>query len=401
VPGSTESKKESDVEDSSSYSENYTRHLERRLRALETEKQILHAERTRLEKETQTLRTELEKLRQSPLITATILELLDDGRAIVKSSTGPNFVVHVASSIPKEKLQSGMRVALNQRSFAVTQELPTSRDPMIRAMEIEEAPNVSYSDIGGLRDQLREIRETVELPLLKPDLFVQVGIEPPKGVLLTGPPGTGKTLCARAVAHETNATFIRVIGSELVQKFIGEGARLVREIFLLAKDKAPAIVFVDELDAVGSHRLDIATSGDREVQRTLMQLLSELDGFESRGQVAVLGATNRPDILDPALLRPGRFDRIIEFPIPDDENRLEIFKIHTRGVNIDTELDFDQLVLRTKSKTGADIKSICTEAGMFAIRDDRVCVTQDDFLKAIDKIQGRGRGDVPPADMYC
>ena len=400
MPGSTDTKKESGVEDSS-YSESYTRHLERRLRALETEKQILHAERTRLEKETQTLRTELEKLRQSPLITATIVEILDDGRAVVKSSTGPNFVVHVSSSIPKERMQPGMRVALNQRSFAVTQELPASRDPMIRAMEIEEAPDVSYLDIGGLRDQLREIRETVELPLLKPELFEKVGIEPPKGVLLTGPPGTGKTLCARAVAHETNATFIRVIGSELVQKFIGEGARLVREIFMLAKDKAPAIVFVDELDAVGSHRLDIATSGDREVQRTLMQLLSELDGFENRGEVAVLGATNRPDILDPALLRPGRFDRIIEFPLPDDSSRLEIFKIHTRGMNIAKEIDFSQLISMTKEVTGADIKSICTEAGMFAIRDGRVCVTRDDFRKAVEKVQVRGRADTAPSGMYC
>ncbi len=400
MPGTTDTKKDSGVEDST-YSESYTRHLERRLRALETEKQILHAERTRLEKETQTLRTELEKLRQSPLITATIIEILDDGRAIVKSSTGPNFVVHVSSSIAKDKLQPGMRVALNQRSFAVTQELPPSRDPMIRAMEIEEAPDVSYADIGGLRDQLLEIRETVELPLLKPDLFEQVGIEPPKGVLLTGSPGTGKTLCARAVAHETNATFIRVIGSELVQKFIGEGARLVREIFMLAKEKAPAIVFVDELDAVGSHRLDIATSGDREVQRTLMQLLSELDGFENRGQVAVLGATNRPDILDPALLRPGRFDRIIDFPLPDEESRHEIFKIHTRGMNIDSDIEFSHLVSLTGEQTGADIKSICTEAGMFAIRDSRVCVTKEDFRKAIEKVQSRGRTDTAPTGMYC
>ncbi|MFW9913759.1 MAG: AAA family ATPase, partial [Candidatus Thorarchaeota archaeon] len=306
-----------------------------------------------------------------------------------------------SSSIVKEKIQPGMRVALNQRSFAVTQELPPSRDPMIRAMEIEEAPEVSYADIGGLREQLLEIKETVELPLVKPHLFQQVGIEPPRGVLLTGPPGTGKTLCARAVAHETNATFIRVIGSELVQKFIGEGARLVREIFMLAKEKSPAIVFVDELDAVGSHRLDIATSGDREVQRTLMQLLSELDGFENRGQVAVLGATNRPDILDPALLRPGRFDRIIEFPFPDDDSRNEIFKIHTRGMNLDSKLDFDKLVSATAGKTGADIKAMCTEAGMFAIRESRVCVRQDDFSKAIAKIQSRGRGDGAPGSMYC
>ena len=399
MPGTTDAKKDSI--DDSSLTENYTRHLERRLRALETEKQILQAERSRLEKETQTLRTELEKLRQSPLITATVIEMLEDGRAVVKSSTGPNFVVHVSSSIVKEKIQPGMRVALNQRSFAVTQELPPSRDPMIRAMEIEEAPEVSYADIGGLRDQLLEIKETVELPLVKPHLFEQVGIEPPRGVLLTGLPGTGKTLCARAVAHETNATFIRVIGSELVQKFIGEGARLVREIFMLAKEKAPAIVFVDELDAVGSHRLDIATSGDREVQRTLMQLLSELDGFESRGQVAVLGATNRPDILDPALLRPGRFDRIIEFPLPDDDSRREIFKIHTRGMNLDSELDFAKLVSATAGKTGADIKAICTEAGMFAIRESRVCVKHNDFSKAIAKVQSRGRGDGAPGSMYC
>ena len=269
-------------------------------------------------------------------------------------------------------------------------------------MEIEEAPEISYADIGGLRQQLLEIRETVELPLLEPELFEKVGIEPPKGVLLTGLPGTGKTLCARAVAHETNATFIRVIGSELVQKFIGEGARLVREIFMLAREKAPAIIFIDELDAVGSHRLDIATSGDREVQRTLMQLLSELDGFDTRGQVAVLGATNRPDILDPALLRPGRFDRLIEFPLPDEDSRKEIFKIHTRGMNIEEDIDFSFLLAVTKDTTGADIKSICTEAGMFAIRDKRVSVTEKDFKKAIAKVQERGFGrSDAPRGIYC
>ncbi|MDF1537340.1 MAG: proteasome-activating nucleotidase [Candidatus Thorarchaeota archaeon] len=402
MPGSTDTKKNGEVEDET-YSQSYTRHLERRLRALETEKQILQAERGRLEKETQTLRTELEKLRQSPLITATISEMLEDGRAVVKSSTGPNFVVHVSSGISKEKLQPGMRVALNQRSFAITQELPPSRDPMIRAMEIEEAPSIAYSDIGGLQDQLREIRETVELPLSSPELFKQVGIEPPKGVLLTGPPGTGKTLSARAVAHETNATFIRVIGSELVQKFIGEGARLVREIFMMAKEKAPSIVFVDELDAVGSHRLDIATSGDREVQRTLMQLLSELDGFETRGQVAIIGATNRPDILDPALLRPGRFDRIIEFPFPDVDSQKEIFKIHTRGMNITTGINFEKLLSSNTKLTGADIKAICTEAGMFAIRDGQTCVSQNHFRKAITKVEDRGKGNdgSAPSGIYC
>lgn len=415
MPGTTDVKDEGSVDDSA-YSQSYTRHLERRLRALETEKQILQAERSRLEKETQTLRTELEKLRQSPLITATIVDMLEDGRAIVKSSTGPNFVVHVASSIERDKLEVGALVALNQRSFAITQELPPSRDPMIRAMEIEEKPDVSYFDIGGLQDQLREVKETVEIPLTDPSLFDAIGIEPPNGVLLTGPPGTGKTLVARAVAHQTNATFIRVIGSELVQKFIGEGARLVREIFMLASEKAPAIIFIDELDAVGSHRLDIATSGDREVQRTLMQLLSELDGFSARKQVAIIGATNRPDILDPALLRPGRFDRIIDFEIPESPGQIEIFKIHTRSMKLHDNVKFEFLV-ENKKLTGADIKAICTEAGMFAIREaiekasdedrdlvdvlkDRdSCVRQEHLIQAKTKIQER-QGDKSHERLY-
>ncbi len=406
MPGTTEAKDEGGISDPSFSSqikdfERRVRILQRRIGALENENQMLRAELSKLEKETQSLRTELDKLRQPPLITATIIEMMGNDKAIVKSSTGPNFYVNVASTIPREKLQPGMRVALNQRSFAVVQDLPSPKDPMIRAMEIEDAPNVSYSDIGGLREQLLEIRETVELPLTDPSIFEEIGIEPPKGVLLTGPPGTGKTLCARAVAHETNATFIRVIGSELVQKFIGEGARLVREIFMMAKEKAPAIIFIDELDAVGSHRLDIATSGDREVQRTLMQLLSELDGFESRGQVAVLGATNRPDILDPALLRPGRFDRIIEFPLPDETSRKEIFAIHVRNMSIAKDIDFDSLVALTDGRTGADIKAICTEAGMFAIRQKRKQVTQEDFRKAIEKVQDRNKSENAPSNMYC
>lgn len=406
MPGTAEAKDEGGIEEPAFSSqikdfERRARILQRRIGTLENENQMLRAELSKLEKETQSLRTELDKLRQPPLITATIIEMMGDDKAIVKSSTGPNFYVNVASTIPREKLQPGMRVALNQRSFAVVQDLPSPKDPMIRAMEIEEAPNVSYFDIGGLREQLLEIRETVELPLMDPSIFKEIGIEPPKGVLLTGPPGTGKTLCARAVAHETNATFIRVIGSELVQKFIGEGARLVREIFMMAKEKAPAIIFIDELDAVGSHRLDIATSGDREVQRTLMQLLSELDGFESRGQVAVLGATNRPDILDPALLRPGRFDRIIEFPLPDQTSRREIFAIHVRNMSVAKNIDFDSLVALTEGRTGADIKAICTEAGMFAIRQKRKHITQEDFRRAIEKVQGRNKSESAPNNMYC
>ncbi|MBD3187359.1 proteasome-activating nucleotidase [Candidatus Bathyarchaeota archaeon] len=387
-PGSKKKKVDEENEQDGSYLVTYTRHLERRLRALETEKQLLDAERMRLERELNSLRNEMDRLRQPPLISASLIEALDDGRVIVKSSTGPQFVVNSSSKISKEGLKPGSRVALNQRTFAVVETLPSSKDPFVRGMEIDETPDVSYDDIGGLKDQIREIRETVELPLTNPELFERIGITPPKGVLLYGPPGTGKTLLARAVAHETNATFIRIIGSELVQKFIGEGARLVREIFSMAKEKEQAVIFIDELDAIGSRRLEVATSGDREVQRTLMQLLSELDGFSPRGNIRIIGATNRPDILDPALLRPGRFDRLIEFGEPYGEERREIFQIHMRNMNVSKEVKshFNRLVAMTESATGADIKAICTEAGMFALRDRREDVLMADFEKAVGKV---------------
>ncbi|MFX1557618.1 MAG: proteasome-activating nucleotidase [Promethearchaeota archaeon] len=371
----------------------YTRHLEKRLRNLETEKQLLDAERLRLEQELHSLRNEIDRLREPPLVSATIIDFLDEkGRAIVKSSTGPSFVVNASRKVRNEKLSPGMRVALNQRTFAIMEILPTKLDPFVKGMEvIDSIPDISYEDVGGLEEQIQEVRETVELPLLKPELFKRVGIEPPKGVLLYGPPGTGKTLVAKAVAHETEATFIRIIGSELVQKFIGEGARLVREIFNLAKQKAPTILFIDELDAIGSQRLKIATSGDREVQRTLMQLLSELDGFEQRGDVKIIGATNRIDILDPALLRPGRFDRMIDFPIPDEAARMAIFKIHSRSLNTEEKINLKKLVELTEGATGADIKAICTEAGMFAIRKDAEIIAQDDFLEAVNKVLQKSR----------
>ncbi|MFX1356089.1 MAG: proteasome-activating nucleotidase [Promethearchaeota archaeon] len=371
----------------------YTRHLEKRLRNLETEKQLLDAERLRLEQELHSLRNEIDRLREPPLVSATIIDFLDEkGRAIVKSSTGPSFVVNASRKVRNEKLSPGMRVALNQRTFAIMEILPTKLDPFVKGMEvIDSIPDISYEDVGGLEEQIQEVRETVELPLLKPELFKRVGIEPPKGVLLYGPPGTGKTLVAKAVAHETEATFIRIIGSELVQKFIGEGARLVREIFNLAKQKAPTILFIDELDAIGSQRLKIATSGDREVQRTLMQLLSELDGFEQRGDVKIIGATNRIDILDPALLRPGRFDRMIDFPIPDEAARMAIFKIHSRNLNTEEKINLKKLVELTEGATGADIKAICTEAGMFAIRKDAEIIAQDDFLEAVNKVLQKSR----------
>ncbi len=379
-------------EQDGSYMVTYTRHLERRIRALETEKQLLDAERLRLERELHSLRNELDRLRQPPLITASLIEVLDDGRLIVKSSAGPQFVVNSSSKLTKDELKPGCRVALNQRNMAVVETLPSSKDPFVRGMEIEEAPDVTYADIGGLQEQLRELRECVELPLLRPELFEKIGITPPKGVLLYGPPGTGKTLLARAVAHETNATFIKIIASELIQKFIGEGARLVREIFAMAKERDQAIIFIDELDAVGSRRLEVATSGDREVQRTLMQLLSELDGFSPRGNIRIIAATNRPDILDPALLRPGRFDRLIEFGEPAAEERKEIFLIHARGMNIEPGVKERavKIVAEAEHVTGADIKAICTEAGMFALRAMRDHVQLDDFTKAVNKVLGQG-----------
>ncbi|MFX1274878.1 MAG: proteasome-activating nucleotidase [Promethearchaeota archaeon] len=381
----------------------YTRHLEKRLRNLETEKQLLDAERLRLEQELHSLRNEIDRLREPPLVSATVIDILEDkGRAIVKSSTGPSFVVNASRKVKNEKLVAGTRVALNQRTFAIMEILPTKLDPFVKGMEvIENIPDISYSDVGGLEDQVQEVRETVELPLKKPELFESIGIEPPKGVLLYGPPGTGKTLLAKAVAHETEASFIRIIGSELVQKFIGEGARLVREIFNLAKQKAPTILFIDELDAIGSQRLKIATSGDREVQRTLMQLLSELDGFELRGDVKIIGATNRVDILDPALLRPGRFDRMIEFPVPNDEAREAIFKIHMRRLNIEKEVKIKKLVSITDGATGADIKAICTEAGMFAIRKDAEIITEEDFIDASNKVLNKIKDNLQSSGLYA
>jgi proteasome regulatory subunit len=355
-------------------------------RKLEDEKRFIESERLRYEREVRRLRSEIERLRSPPLLVGVVSDVLEDGRVVVRSSTGPKFVVYTSQYIAPEELKPGTRVALNQQTLAVVNILPSSKDPMVYGFEIEEKPDVTYSDIGGLNQQIEEIREAVELPMLKPELFKEVGIEPPKGVLLYGPPGTGKTLLAKAVANQTKATFIRVVGSEFVQKFIGEGARLVREVFQLAKEKAPSIIFIDELDAIAAKRTSSDTSGDREVQRTMMQLLAELDGFDPRGDVKVIGATNRIDILDPAILRPGRFDRIIEVPMPSYEGRIQIFKIHSRKMKLAEDVDFKELSRITEGASGADIKAICTEAGMFAIREERIKVTMMDFMRAVEKV---------------
>mgnify|MGYP000722271350 CR=1 FL=1 len=358
--------------------------LLRQIRILEDEKRYLEAELRRLQNDVERLRKEIARMKAPPLLVGTIEDVLDNDKIVVRSTAGPSFVVNISQYVPREQIRPGVKVALNKQSFAIVHLIPESYDPAVAAAEIIEKPKVTYNDIGGLEKQIREIREAVELPLLKPELYKKVGIEPPKGVLLAGPPGTGKTLLAKAVAHHTHATFIRTVGSELVRKYIGEGAKLVRDLFNLARKKAPSIVFIDEIDAIGARRLDLATSGDREVQRTLMQLLAEMDGFEPLDNVKIIAATNRPDILDEALLRPGRFDRIIIVPYPDLNARLEILKIHTRKMNL-KDVDLERIAKKTDGFSGADLKVICMEAGMFAIRDERDYVTQEDFEKAIKK----------------
>jgi len=345
-----------------------------------------------LEQDLERYRREVAKLMGSPRIEATVLEVLDDGRAIVKSTTGPNLVVEVSTNIDPKQLRPGMVVALNNRGSMIVEVLPSRVDPAVKAMEVVERPNVTFNDIGGLKDQIRELYEVVVLPLTKPELFKEIGIEPPKGVLLHGPPGTGKTMLAKAVARESNATFIRVVASEFVNKFIGEGARLVREVFRYARRNAPAIVFIDEIDAIGARRADMGTSGDREVQRTLLQLLAEMDGFEPLSNVKVIAATNRLDLLDPALLRPGRFDRIIEVPLPDKQGRLEILKVLSRNVKMAKDVDLEEIAAATEGMSGADLKAVITEAGYFAIRSGRREITMEDMRRAVEKVKSRIAG---------
>ncbi len=369
------------------------------LQTAESEKRYSEGELFRLQKDHARIRAELERLKCPPLVIGSLRDVLPDNKVIVKSSTGPDFIVSVSQYVDAKDLIPGARVSLNKQTLAVMEVLPAPLDPVVTGAEILDKPDLTYDDIGGLANQMVELREAVEDPLLRPELYAKVGIKPPKGVLLVGPPGTGKTLMAKAVANATNATFIRLVGSELVQKYIGEGARLVRELFELAREKAPSIVFIDEIDSVGAKRADVATSGDREVQRTLMQLLSELDGFTPMENVKIIGATNRPDILDDALLRPGRFDRIIEVNLPDVEGREQIFKIHLKSMNVSKKISAHQLAEKAEGVSGAEIKAICTEAGMLCIRDGRDTITQEDFDKAREKVinrnKNKGTGIIP------
>lgn len=294
------------------------------------------------------------------------------------------FIVTKNKKCDGSKLEEGIRVGVDRSKYGIVRPLARKIDASVTLMQVEERPDITYDDIGGCKEEIEKIREVVELPLLDPERFINLGIDPPKGVLLYGPPGTGKTLCARAVANRTDACFIRVIGSELVQKYVGEGARMIREIFELARSKKAAIIFFDEVDAFGCTRFD--DGNEHEVQRTMLELINQLDGFDARGNVKVLMATNRPDILDPALLRPGRLDRKVEFSLPDLQGRTQILKIHARTMSVEKDIRFELIARLCQNSTGAELRSVCTEAGMFAIRERRKVATENDFIKAVDKV---------------
>ncbi|GMM53154.1 proteasome regulatory particle base subunit [Starmerella bacillaris] len=315
-----------------------------------------------------------------------VLKMLDDERLIVKACNGPRYVVGFRNSIPVEKLKQGVRVALDITTLTVMRVLPREVDPLVYNMTILDPTDMSFAGVGGLSEQIRELREVIELPLKNPELFTRVGIRPPKGVLLYGPPGTGKTLLAKAVAAQIGANFIFSPASGIVDKYIGESARLIREMFSYAKEHEPCIIFMDEIDAIGGRRFSEGTSADREIQRTLMELLNQMDGFDYLGQTKVIMATNRPDTLDPALLRPGRLDRKIEIPLPNEAGRLAILKIHSENVSKRGEFDYEALMKMSDGFNGADLRNVVTEAGFNAIRQDRDYIIQNDMMKAVRKV---------------
>lgn len=348
-----------------------------------TEKLFLENEINQLKKRISRLDDEIRIMREPPFIVGYIQDLTDN-HAIVRSSNGTVFQVSVNSSIDRDLLKPGTRISMNQDTLTVIDILNDGWDPLVASSEIIEKPDTLYEEIGGMEEQINQLKQSIEMPLNKPDSFKKMGLTPPKGVLLTGPPGTGKTMMARALANSTSATFIGLVGSELAQKYIGEGGRLVRELFDLAKQKSPTIIFIDEIDAIGSKRLDSSTSGDREVQRTLMQLLAEMDGFESTSNIKIIAATNRPELLDKALLRPGRLDRIIEIGLPDKDGRLDILQIISKQIPTDKEVDFKQISVQTKGFSGAELKALIMEAGLNAISNNRDSISREDIKSALE-----------------
>ena len=344
------------------------------------------------------LSEEVRLMRMPPHVIGNIQDILDKERAVVRSSNGTVFLVTYNQGIDGQLLKPGARVALDQDTLSIIDVLNDAWDPLVMGAEMVEKPDTSFSDLGGLDEQISLIKESIELPLTNPQAFTKFGIEPPGGVILVGPPGCGKTMLAKAVANSTDCTFIRLVASELAQKYIGEGGRMVRELFDLARERSPSIVFIDEIDAIGAKRLDSATSGDREVQRTLMQLLAELDGFDSLADVKLIAATNRPDILDEALLRPGRFDRVIEIPLPKEEARLAILEIHMKDMPITKGVSISNIVSSTDGLSGAELKALVVEAGMCAIRKNKNKATKADFTAALETIlkkRSEKKGEAP------
>lgn len=392
-----------------------------RTRLMDNEIRIMKSEVMRINHELQTqnekIKDNAEKIKVNktlPYLVSNVIELLDvdpqeeedDGAvtvldnqrkgkcAVIKTSTRQTYFLPVIGLVDAEKLKPGDLVGVNKDSYLILETLPAEYDARVKAMEVDERPTEQYSDIGGLDKQIQELIEAVVLPMTHKEKFKNLGIHPPKGVLLYGPPGTGKTLLARACAAQTKSTFLKLAGPQLVQMFIGDGAKLVRDAFALAKEKSPAIIFIDELDAIGTKRFDSEKAGDREVQRTMLELLNQLDGFSSTADIKVIAATNRVDILDPALLRSGRLDRKIEFPHPNEEARARIMQIHSRKMNVSPEVNFEELARSTDDFNGAQCKAVCVEAGMIALRRSAKNVTHEDFMDAIMEVQAKKKANL-------
>ncbi|KAJ3336362.1 26S proteasome regulatory subunit 6B [Gonapodya sp. JEL0774] len=355
--------------------------LGRHLEFLELQEEYIKDEQKNLKRELIRAQEEVKRIQSVPLVIGQFLEPIDQHTGIVGSTTGSNYVVRILSTIDRELLKPSTSVALHRHSNSLVDVLPPEADSSIAMLGDAEKPDITYQDIGGLDIQKQEIREAVELPLTHFDLYKQIGIDPPRGVLLYGPPGTGKTMLVKAVAHHTTASFIRVVGSEFVQKYLGEGPRMVRDVFRLARENSPCIIFIDEIDAIATKRFDAQTGADREVQRILLELLNQMDGFDQTSNVKVIMATNRADTLDPALLRPGRLDRKIEFPMPDRRQKRLIFSTVTSKMNLSEEVDLEDFVSRPDRLSGAEIAAICQEAGMHAVRKNRYVILTKDLEK--------------------
>ena len=357
----------------------------------------LEAENKILKETIAHLQSEIKKLREPALMVCEVADIVGK-QAVIKTPNGNQFFVNISSEV--KNLKPGDSVLAEQKNLNIIKKISVSKKFNVERFVIMEKPTTSWKEVGGLNEQIEEIKEVVELPLLNPKLFEKVGIVPPKGILLYGPPGTGKTILAKAVANATNSTFIEIVGSELVQKFIGEGAKMVKEIFDLARRKAPSIIFIDEIDALAAKRIEVGTSGEREVQRTFMQFLAELDGFKNLGNVKVIGCTNRKDILDPAVIRPGRLDRLIEVGLPSKEGIEQIFKIHTRRMRLDKGVNLKMLLKKMDDFSGAEVRAMCTEAGYFAIRSKRTKILQKDFVQAIIKVKQKEKYDDSYLKMF-